>query len=127
MRDKTEYLEIGRQALKALLDPADNPVDQFRYNFLDNNGTWQKALETGPSPQLRDLIPLSSTDARMAVVLGDVSGDLYDIVWWADSMQKAGQSLRDMRAFLAGRDQPLNASLVDPVPCPPGGDCRNSC
>jgi hypothetical protein len=58
----------------------------------------------GPSGQLRELIPLSSTDPRLSVILNDVSGDLYDIVWWANSMQKAGQALHDMRAFLAGRD-----------------------
>jgi hypothetical protein len=104
LRDKTEYLEIGRQALKSLLDPAGSPVDQFRFNFLDNDVTWQKAVEMGPSGQLRELIPLSSTDTRLAVILGDVSGDLYDIVWWANSMQNAGQALHDMRAFLAGRD-----------------------
>jgi hypothetical protein len=104
LRAATGYLEIGRQALKALLDPADSPIDQFRRDFLDNDATWQKAVETGPSPQLRELIPLSSTDPRLAVVLNDVSGDLYDIVWWANSMQQAGQALQDTRTFLAGRD-----------------------
>ena len=53
LRNKTEYLEIGREALKALLDPADSPGDQFRLNFLDNDQTWLKAIEMGPSDQLR--------------------------------------------------------------------------
>jgi hypothetical protein len=102
--EQAQYLEIGRQALKALLDPANIPMDQFRYNFLDNDATWQQAVRTGPDDQLRDLIPLASTDSRLAIVLNDVSGDLYDIVWWANSMQEAGQALEDMRAFLSGRD-----------------------
>ena len=51
VRDHSEYLEIGRQALKALLDPADNSMDVFRYNFLDDPATWQKALAIGPGPQ----------------------------------------------------------------------------
>ena len=113
LRDKTQYLEIGRQALKALLDPAESAIDQFRFNFLDNDATWRKAVEMGPSGQLRELIPLLSTDSRLAVVLNDVSGDLYDIVWWANSMQKAGQALHDMRAFLAGRDPGTLANNPD--------------
>lgn len=104
VRDEAQYVEIGRQALKALLDPADNPIDQFRYNFLDNNATWPTAVKTGPDPSLANLIPLQSTDPRFTTVLQDISGDLYDIVWWADSMEKAGQALHDMRTFLAGRD-----------------------
>ena len=104
LRGNADYLEIGRRAMQALLDPADSEIDQFRYSFFENDVTWQKAVETGPSGQLRDLIPLSSTDSRFDLVLNDVSGDLYDIVWWAGSMQKAGQALDDMRTFLAGRD-----------------------
>jgi hypothetical protein len=104
VRDKSQYLEIGRQALRALLDPADSPVDQFRYKVLDNDVTWQKALAIGPSPELSSLIPLQSTDPRLNVVVNDVSGDLYDIVWWSESMQTAGQALHDMRVFLSGRE-----------------------
>ena len=104
VRDKSQYLEIGRQALRALLDPTGSPIDQFRYNVLDNDVTWQKALAIGPSPALSSLIPLQATDPRLNVVVNDVSGDLYDIVWWSESMQTAGRALHDMRAFLSGRD-----------------------
>jgi hypothetical protein len=103
LHERSVYLEIGRRALQALLDPALNPVDQFRYNFLDDDTTWQKAVSMGPSAELRTLLPLSSTDSRFGIVLNDISGDLYDIVWWADSMQKAGAALHDIRSFLAGR------------------------
>lgn len=111
-RDHAQYLEIGRQSLKALLDPADNPMDVFRYNFLANDATWQTAVAAGPNG-LRDLIPLSPADSRFQLVLADISGDLYDIVWWADSMQKAGQALHDMRTFLAGRDPATLAADPD--------------
>lgn len=104
VREKSVYLEIGRRALQALLDPALNPVDQFRYDFLNNDATWQQAVGMGPSGELRTLMTLPSTDPRFDIVFSDISGDLYDIVWWADSMQKAGKALRDMRSFLAGRD-----------------------
>lgn len=103
LRLESDYLEIGRQALRALLDPASSEIDRFRSQFLADP-TWRQALEIGPSPQLRSLIPLPSTDSRRDVVLADVTGDLYDIAWWAAGMQKAGKGLQDMRAFLAGRD-----------------------
>ncbi len=112
-REKAQYLDIGRQALKALLDPADSPIDRFRYNFLDNDATWQKAVATGPNDGLRELIPLASTDAMFDLVLNDVSGDLYDIVWWADAMQKAGQALANIRTFLAARDPATLAADPD--------------
>ena len=129
LRDKAQYLEIGRQALKALLDPAESAIDQFRFNFLDDDATWRKALEIGPSGQLRELIPLQSTDSRLAVVLNDVSGDLYDIVWWANSMQKAGQALNDMRAFLSGarsRNPCEKSRLHQPAKCAAETHARGS-
>ena len=43
-------------------------------------------------------------------MLNVVSGDLYDIAWWANGMQKAGQTLQRMRAYLAGRDPASLAS-----------------
>jgi len=61
-------------------------------------------LDNGPNPSLGALLPLQSTDARFQVVLSDVIGDLFDIVWWASAMSRAGEGVADMRAFLAGRD-----------------------
>jgi hypothetical protein len=93
-REESEYVEI----------------DRFRYEFLDNDDTWRQAVDMGPSPALRTLLPVSSSDARFNVVLEDVSGDLYDVVWWAKSMVKAAAGIEDMQSFLAGRDP---ATLAD--------------
>src|SRR5581483_2080179 len=109
-RKESEYIEIGRRALQALLDPAASEIDRFRFDFLDNADSWQKAVEMGPSPQLRELIPLQSSDTRFNVVLEDVRGDVYDIVWWASAMVKAAEGVRQMEIFLAGRDP---ATLAD--------------
>jgi hypothetical protein len=103
LRTVSEYQDIGRRALQALLDPGDSDVDGYRYRFL-SDPTWAQAVKIGPSPALSSLIPLPSTDPRLNVVLADVTGDLYDIVWWADGMARAGQALQQMRALLAGRD-----------------------
>jgi hypothetical protein len=61
-------------------------------------------MKIGPSPELRSLIPLNSTDPAFDLALGVVIGDVYDIAWWANGMENAGQTLQRMRTFLAGRD-----------------------
>jgi hypothetical protein len=103
-RDEAYYREFGRQALRALLHPESSAIEAARYRFLDDPGTWAQAVRIGPSPELRQLIPLDPRDPGFDMVLADVSGDLYDIVWWAESMTKAGAALVEMRQFLKGRD-----------------------
>lgn len=103
LRQKSAYREIGRQAMKALLD-TDNPVDRARFQILDNPATWTKAMEIGPNPELATVIPVASTDPSFPMILATVTGDVYDIAWWADSMEKAAGALQQMRTWLAGRD-----------------------
>ena len=103
-RDEAYYREFGRQALRALLHPESNAIEGARYRFLNDEATWARAEEIGPSPALRELIPLNPMDPAFELVLADVTGDLYDIVWWAESMTKAGAALVGMRQFLKGRD-----------------------
>ena len=102
--DETYYREFGRQAMRALLHPESSAIERARYGFLDDPGTWAQAVRIGPNPELRQLIPLHPRDPDFERVLEEVSGDLYDIVWWAESMTKAGAALVEMRQFLKGRD-----------------------
>jgi hypothetical protein len=104
VRPVSEYQEIGRQALKGLLDPANGDIDRMRYQLLDDSSKWTRAVQIGPSPALGDLLPLSTSDPQFNLVLADVTGDLAEISWWAAGMQKAGQAIEQMRTFLAGRD-----------------------
>ncbi len=99
-----EYLEIGRQALRSLLDPGANAIDQVRYQVLNDANKWASAVQMGPSPELRSVIPLNSADPSFDVALQVVMGDVYDIAWWATGMENAGKALQQMRAFLSGRD-----------------------
>ena len=103
-RDQAYYREFGRRALRALLHPERSAIERARCRFLDQDATWALAVETGPSPELRHLIPLDAMDPAFDLVLADVTGDLYDILWWAESMTKAGAALLGMRQFLKGRD-----------------------
>jgi hypothetical protein len=104
LHEEAYYREFGRHALRALLHPDADEIDAARYRCLDDPATWARAVELGPSPELRQLIPLDRTDPRFDQVLADVTGDLYDIVWWAESMTQAGAGLLEMRQFLNGRD-----------------------
>jgi hypothetical protein len=104
LHEEAYYREFGRHALRALLHPDADEIDAARYRCLDDPATWARAVELGPSPELRQLIPLDRTDPRFDQVLADVTGDLYDIVWWAESMTQAGAALLEMRQFLNGRD-----------------------
>src|ERR1035441_4624309 len=99
-----EKREFGRQAMRALLHPESSAVEKARYRFLDDEATWAQAVRIGPNPELRQLIPLHPMDPDFERVLEAVSGDLYDIVWWAESLTKAGAGLVEMRRFLKGRD-----------------------
>ncbi len=104
LREEVYYREFGRAALRALLDPESDEIDQARYRFLTEPATWAHAVKMGPSPELRQLIPMDRSNPRFEQVLADVRGDLYDIVWWAESMTQAGAALLGMRQFLQGRD-----------------------
>jgi hypothetical protein len=103
-REAAYYREFARYALRALLHPDADAIDAARYRVLDDPATWARAVQLGPAPGLRDLIPLNPSDPRFDQVLADVRGDLYDIVWWTESMTKAGAALLEMRQFLNGRD-----------------------
>ncbi len=105
LREEVYYREFGRAALRALLDPESDEIDLARYRFLTDPATWAHAVKMGPSPELRQLIPMDRSNPRFDQVLADVRGDLYDIVWWAESMTQAGAALQKMRQFLKGRDR----------------------
>jgi hypothetical protein len=101
-RPEQDYLEIARQSLRALLDPARSDIARYRYTMLDD-AVWPTALTKGASAELGPLLPIPSTHPQYSLVLQDVIGDMYDMQWWAGSMHAAGRELQAMRAFLASK------------------------
>jgi hypothetical protein len=99
LRDSQYYLEIGRQALRALLDPEHQPIDQLRFQIVNDN-LWPKALQIGANVNLGPLVGLSTSDAKVEYLIGD----LFVITAWADAMVKAGSLVKDMRAFVGSAD-----------------------
>ncbi|MGA8594278.1 MAG: hypothetical protein WB676_05985 [Bryobacteraceae bacterium] len=100
LRQRQYYLEIGRQALRALLEPRNNPNDRLRYQIVDD-ALWPKALKIGATAELGVLVGLSAGDPRVEYLIGDV----LDIISWADAMVQTGALVQDIRAFV-GKSNP---------------------
>jgi hypothetical protein len=99
LRSKQYYLEIGRLALRALLDPKHQAVDGLRYQIVDDK-LWPAALHTGANVNLGPLVGLSTADAEVAYLIGDV----LVINDWAGAMVEAGALVQDLRAFVGNCD-----------------------
>jgi len=108
LRTATHYLDIGRQTMRALIDPNNADIDGFRYRLLDQH--WQKAFEIGPVDSLGELMGLHLTDPRESNIIQFLKSDVYTISWWANAMQSAGESILEMQLFLARAN---SATLAD--------------
>lgn len=93
------YLEIGRQALRALLDPKHQAIDSYRYQIVDDR-LWPRALQIGANVNLGPLVGLSTADARVEYLIGD----LLVITEWAKAMVDVGMLVQDVRTFVGGSD-----------------------
>lgn len=97
---REHYLDIGREAMKALIDRNDSDGNRCRYDLLDRH--WADALRIGPNDNLGPLMGLSLADPRQLNITQLLRSDVYTIDWWATAMQTAGSAIRDMQQFLAG-------------------------
>jgi hypothetical protein len=99
LRAQQYYLEIGRQALRALLDPDHQEIDRLRYQIVDDK-LWPAALDKGANVNLGPLVGLSTADNRVAYLIGDV----LVIAHWAQVMTEVGALLQDVRAIVGASD-----------------------
>jgi hypothetical protein len=104
---RAHYLEIGRQALRALLDDESSPNDRYRMKVLDDV-VWPQALSLGPVPTIGPLAGLSANDPRVELLIGDV----FVISQWATAMADAALQVQSMRVWIDGAD--LHAVLGNP-------------
>ena len=98
-RTKEHYLEIGRQAMRALLDPEHQEIDRLRYKIVDD-ALWPTAYRIGANVNLAPLVGLSTNDVRVEYLIGDV----MDVTDWAEGMADAGRLVADMRRFVGTAD-----------------------
>jgi hypothetical protein len=99
LREEQYYLEIGRQAMRALLDPHHQGIDNFRYQIVDDQ-LWPKALQIGANVNLGPLVGLSVADGRLEYLIGDV----LVITDWAEAMAEVGKHVQGVRAFVGNTD-----------------------
>jgi len=99
LRLEPYYLDIGRLALRALLDPEHQAIDRLRYQIVDD-ALWPRALGIGANQNLAPLVGLSTADDRVMYLIGDVKV----ITDWAKAMVDAGALVQDMRAFVGDSD-----------------------
>jgi hypothetical protein len=99
VRPESYFLETGRLAMRALLDPEHQDIDKLRYQIVDD-ALWPTALSIGASPSLGPLVGLSADDPRLGVLRGDV----YVITDWANAMSKVGAIVQDVRNFVGSAD-----------------------
>jgi hypothetical protein len=97
--DEHRYLETGRQALRALINPENSDADRVRYELLDRH--WEQAVKIGANDNLADLVRLHVTNSSDRPLINLLIGDVVTITWWADAMRQAGQAILEMRGFLA--------------------------
>lgn len=99
LREKRYYLEFGRKAMRAVLDPDHQTIDHLRYQLVDDK-LWAQALDIGADVNLGPLVGLSTADLRVGYLIGDV----MVITNWAEAMVKAGTLVQDVRTFVGDAD-----------------------
>ena len=96
------YVDLGRQALKALLLPGDQTdADGFRRAVLDSDKLWNQF--EGPTtigPVMEKEAGWQLNDPRIPVLAADYSV----IVWWAAAMSSTAAKVADMQTFVKGAD-----------------------
>lgn len=97
-RSRNYYLEIGRHALRALLDTA-SPNDLYRIKIMED-AVWSKAIALGPVQSIGPLAGLSPDDPRVTLLTGDV----FVISQWATAMADAALQVESMLALIGGAD-----------------------
>jgi hypothetical protein len=100
--DEGHYLDIGCQTMRALIDRNHNDIDRYRYDLLDKH--WIEAVKIGPNPNLAQLVGLHLTDSTGQMITNYLIGDVFTIVWWAETMVTAGKGVLKMQQYLAGAD-----------------------
>ncbi len=106
--DRDHYVEIGRQAMRALINPDNSRADRLRCELLDLH--WAGAVQTGPNVNLGPLAGLHPSDLGDRAITSSLVGDVYTIFWWATTMQTAGEAVLEMRRYLLGTNPPTLAN-----------------
>jgi hypothetical protein len=92
-RELTEYEDIGRQAMQVVASRG-GMGDPVRLRPLQSDDLWKQMKGQGQS-RFRTLVPEASD-----LQIGAITADYSTIVWWAETMNKTGQALVNVKNFL---------------------------
>jgi hypothetical protein len=99
-----EYEQIGRNALRQLIQPGSD--DAFRLRGLDD-AIWPQMKEAGSTVvNLAPIFPDLHQDSQIPVI----AGDYVLIEWWATTMAHMAQSLSAAKAFFSQTPPPAPSS-----------------
>jgi hypothetical protein len=94
-RSQDEYETAGRKAIALLVKRGEE--DDFRRRPAIDDSLWKEMSKAGQA-NLKFIDALKPLDV---VALGAISSDYTVIKWWAQSMAEMGESLLELRKFLA--------------------------
>ena len=95
-----EYEQIGRNALRQLIQPGSD--DEFRLRGLDD-AVWPQMKATGSTVvNLAPIFPDLRQDSQIPII----AGDYVLIEWWATTMARMAQSLSAAKSFFSQTPPP---------------------
>jgi hypothetical protein len=104
-RARSEYEQIGRNAMELLIQPGGE--DEYRLRPLKNDAIWQQVKTTGGTAgNLAQVFPDLSPDSQIPII----AGDYVLIAWWATTMANMGQSLSAAKRFVTADPPPASGS-----------------
>jgi hypothetical protein len=95
-RSQTELEQIGRDTMRAFLDPLD-PTNAPRIRALSNSETWAAMNATGNTAAFGQIATLQNLNQ---VQLAAIAADWVSVRWWADALVKVAPALSDVLAVL---------------------------
>lgn len=98
----SDYIDIGRRALMALLDPVNKTVDRYRKAVLEDTVLLAKIMNAGGISDLHSLLqPPANTDP----IITDIYFDGKVIGWWSSNMAEVARSLQKFKTSGSNFDQ----------------------
>lgn len=89
-----DYVEIGRRALIALLDPDGSNIDAYRKAALEDVNLLTNVMNAGSPSQIASLL---HAPANTDPILSDIYFDGQVIAWWSDNMAQVARSLHTFK------------------------------
>ena len=95
-RTQTELEQIGRDTMRAFLDPSD-PANAACIRALSNSETWAAMNATGNTAAFGQIATLQGLNQ---VQLAAIAADWVSVRWWADAFIKVAPALSDVLAVV---------------------------